>query len=403
MTEASHHGHGEEGHHPHLAHHFHTPKQQFESAKLGIWLFLATEILMFGGLFCAYSIYRGNHKEVYLYAHKFLDTNLGAINTAVLLTSSLTMAWGVRAAMLGQKQLLSIMLALTFLGGCGFMGIKTIEYSTKWNSELWPGTANAYYPVDTEGLSSEEVAQKEVERLNLISNYLDRKYLGKYRTGPVGPGSSYEFGPDYKYKNDPYFYDPHKGHGEDGHDKEHVADGSEHADPEHNGEVAHAATEHAEGHDTGHGEHASAASHDDANYVPIAGEDVHHAQGPPAEVSMIPPPAEATSAVVAAYADPGDHHHTDHGGHAPVITFVDLPPAEQGRVHIFYQIYYMMTGLHGLHVLVGMGLLFWVWVRATFYDAFGPNNFTTIEVVGLYWHIVDLIWIFLFPLLYLIH
>ena len=89
----------------HLAHHFDTPAQQFSSAKLGMWLFLATEILLFGGLFCAYAVYRSNHPEIFIYAHRYLDRNLGAVNTAILLASSFTMAWAVRAAQLGRAAL----------------------------------------------------------------------------------------------------------------------------------------------------------------------------------------------------------------------------------------------------------------------------------------------------------
>src|ERR1700712_1573482 len=88
-------------HDPHLAHHFDTPEQQFSSAKLGMWIFLGTEILMFGGLFCAYAVYRHNHPDVFAYAHQFLNKWLGAINTLVLITSSLTMAWAVRSSQLG--------------------------------------------------------------------------------------------------------------------------------------------------------------------------------------------------------------------------------------------------------------------------------------------------------------
>ena len=83
------HGHGDH-HNPHLAHHFDTPEQQMASGKLGMWVFLATEILMFGGLFCAYAVYRHNHPDVFEFAHQYLDKTLGAINTIVLITSSLT-------------------------------------------------------------------------------------------------------------------------------------------------------------------------------------------------------------------------------------------------------------------------------------------------------------------------
>src|SRR5882724_11101436 len=84
--------HAAHAHDPHLAHHFDTPEQQYSSAKLGMWIFLGTEILMFGGLFCAYSVYRHNHPDVFAYSHQWLDKILGGINTLVLITSSLTMA-----------------------------------------------------------------------------------------------------------------------------------------------------------------------------------------------------------------------------------------------------------------------------------------------------------------------
>src|SRR5512145_1845802 len=105
------HGHAHAERPPHLAHHFETPTQQFESGKLGMWLFLGTELLMFGGLFCAYTIFRSSHPDVFHYGHRFLDKQLGAINTVVLICSSLTMALGVRAAQLGRRRLLVTMLA----------------------------------------------------------------------------------------------------------------------------------------------------------------------------------------------------------------------------------------------------------------------------------------------------
>ena len=86
--------------HPRLQHHFQDMRTQQHAVRLGMWLFLATEILLFGGLFCAYSVYRHNHPDVFEFAHQYLDKSLGAINTIVLITSSLTMAWGVRLAQL---------------------------------------------------------------------------------------------------------------------------------------------------------------------------------------------------------------------------------------------------------------------------------------------------------------
>src|SRR5690606_16697663 len=106
--------------------------------------FLATEILMFGGLFCAYAVYRYNNPDVFRYSEHHLNTTLGAINTVVLLTSSLTMALAVRAAQLGQKTQLVVLLSLTLLGGFGFMGIKAKEYYDKYTHVLLPGTYNRY-------------------------------------------------------------------------------------------------------------------------------------------------------------------------------------------------------------------------------------------------------------------
>src|SRR5450631_182579 len=108
---------------PHLAHHFDTYQQQFEAGKLGIWLFLLTEVLFFSGLFCAYAVYRASHPEIFSYAHYFLDTRLGALNTCILLVSSLTAALSVRFAQLGQRRLLVLNIAITILCAFGFLGL----------------------------------------------------------------------------------------------------------------------------------------------------------------------------------------------------------------------------------------------------------------------------------------
>jgi len=227
----------------HLAHHFDTPGQQLAAGRLGMWLFLLTEVLFFGGLFCAYAVYRANHPEIFFYAERFLDKNLGAINTCVLIASSLTMAWGVRCAQLGQRTGLIACLAVTLLCAFAFLGIKYVEYEHKWHEGLlWAG----------------------------------------------------QFDPS-----------PH-------------------------------AAEQSEGHE------------------PDA-------------------PQSAES-------------------------------AEQGRKNagIFFSIYFRMPGLHAVHVIAGIIAIGWILVRAAG-GAFGPQYFAPVDLVGLYWHLVDMIWIFLFPLLYLIH
>lgn len=286
------------GHDPHLAHHFETKQQQFEAAKIGMWLFLATEILFFGGLFCAYAVYRSNHPEIFLYGHQFLDKYLGGVNTVVLLISSFTMAWGVRAAQLGQKKKLVTLLTLTILCAFGFLGIKYVEYKAKWeHGLLW---ARSYNPHHADGAA----------------------YGDTHADGSATSPDSVEAG-------------------------------------------------NAQARDL-----ASSSVSDTVPETPVAGEErtalPRARTGPP-----------GLAAVVRANAT-----------HAPF--------SEPENAQIFFSIYFAMTGLHGIHVLVGIGLLIWLLIRAN-RGEFGPGYYTPVDLVGLYWHLVDLIWIYLFPLLYLIH
>jgi len=140
-TAAAAHGHGGHGHggYPYLAHHFDSPQHQFEAGKLGIWLFLVTEILFFSGLFCAYTVYRVLDPDVFEWGHYFLDTNMGALNTGVLLFSSLTAAWAVRNAQLRQHGLLVLNIVLTLACAATFMVVKYEEYSHKIHAGLLPG------------------------------------------------------------------------------------------------------------------------------------------------------------------------------------------------------------------------------------------------------------------------
>ena len=143
------HGHGDHAKYPFLQHHFDTPAHQFDSAKLGMWLFLATEVLFFGGLFVAYAILRMRHPEVFSYASHYLNTLMGGVNTCVLILSSLTMAMAVRFAQTNRKNAMLVCLVLTFAGACGFMVIKYFEYSHKIHEHLvWGKTF--YVPPHTE-------------------------------------------------------------------------------------------------------------------------------------------------------------------------------------------------------------------------------------------------------------
>lgn len=218
-------------HHPRHAHHFETMDDQFQAAKQGMWVFLVTEVLMFGGLFVAFILFQGKYLADFKVAHHELSWKLGATNTVVLLLSSLTMALAVTAAQRGQREKSAMLLIATFLCACGFLVIKYIEYSSKFHHGILP------------------------------AGFME----------------------------------------------------------------------------------AGAASH-------------------PEIAEML---------------------------------------AKHPHASIFFSLYFVMTGIHGLHVIIGMGLMIWLWIL-TKKGAFSPEYFTPVEMVGFYWHFVDLVWIYLFPLLYLV-
>lgn len=122
-----------------LAHHFDSLDQQREASYLGMWIFLVTEIMFFGGLFTAYVVYRTAHPYAFALGSHELDIGLGAINTAVLIGSSLTMALAVWAAQTGRRKAIVGFIVLTIALGCVFLGIKVVEYGAKFEHHLVPG------------------------------------------------------------------------------------------------------------------------------------------------------------------------------------------------------------------------------------------------------------------------
>ncbi len=219
----SHDPHGE-GHDPHQRHHFATMEQQFDTSKIGMWLFLATEVLLFGGLFVGFGLMQARYPREFVEAHTYLQRPLGALNTIVLLISSWTMVMGVLSAQKNQSKKVVMFLILTIVCACIFLCVKYFEYAHKYEEGLLPGHW-------------------------------------------------------YSHKGD---------------------------------------------------------------------------------------------------AIPGSH------GYAT-----------------FFSFYFMMTGLHGIHILVGIILLSWIAGRAS-RGEFSAAYYTPVDLIGLYWHLVDLIWIYLFPLYYLI-
>jgi cytochrome c oxidase subunit 3 len=122
-----------------LQHHFADMEQQNDSGTFGMWVFLVTEIMFFGGIFAAYAIYRSMYLPAFEFGSRLLDVKLGTVNTAVLIGSSLTMVLAVHAAQTGKRKALIFYLLLTMALGMAFLGIKSYEYYTKWEHFLVPG------------------------------------------------------------------------------------------------------------------------------------------------------------------------------------------------------------------------------------------------------------------------
>lgn len=385
-------GHAPEEHSGHLAHHFDNPAQQLNASKLGMWIFLGTELLMFGGLFTAYAIYRGNHPEIFRWASVLLDQRLGAINTLVLITSSLTMALAVGAAQRGQRGRLVLLLGLTFLGACGFLGIKAMEYRPKFeHGLLWgrlyhpdPEYIAHHYGVETGHATGhgapEAAAPVDLERGRKILAETCASCHGKNLRGLpnngvdlvasefVGRKSGEELVAFLKVGRQPF--DPEN--------RTKIQMPPRGGNPTLNDDMLR---------DTAAalkaawlGPEAVAAA---AGSAPDSGE---AAAGAEEEIprSVMPPGAAAPSGLASALVAP-----------APSV------PAAPPNVHHFFAIYFLMTGLHAIHVIAGMCVIGWLIVGAL-RGRFGPEYYTPVDLGGLFWHLVDLIWIFLFPLFYLI-
>lgn len=295
-------------HNPDLAHHFESMDQQRQSSRLGMWLFLVTEILFFGGLFCAYVVYRVNHPEVFIFGHHFLDKSLGALNTVVLICSSLTMAWAVRAAQLKQRAILQLMLVLSFVLAGTFLGVKYVEYNHKWqHGLLW---ASRYAP------DAHVLAEAGVEVTAAHAEEAVSESAGGMPAGETSPAL-------------------------------------------------------------------------EALPVDETGTRTPMDEVADTEISKIGPAATGPAGL----ATSGDLAAAEAERNA-----VSVDPA---NAKTFFSVYFLMTGLHGIHVILGMIAMLWL-LKLAFQGAFDGGHYTKVDNIALYWHVVDLIWIYLFLLLYLI-
>jgi len=117
------------------------PAQAYSTSKLGMWLFLGTEVMLFGGLFAAYAIFRARYPEMFLEQHRELNREMGAVNTCILIFSSLTMAIAVTAIQRGKRNLTAILIFITVLCGIAFAVVKYFEYGAKFAHHIYPDTS----------------------------------------------------------------------------------------------------------------------------------------------------------------------------------------------------------------------------------------------------------------------
>ena len=467
MSEQPHAAHGDDHGGDHgsdfIQHHYDDAQHQFDSGKLGIWLFLAQEVLFFSALFVAYILYRSHHPEIFAYAHKYLDVKMGAINTGVLIFSSLTAAWAVRAAQLRQKKLLIACLAATLACAGGFLVIKYFEYTHKIHENVLfgryfdPCVSSGNTPLITRGnqcpgskssvnwdlatgapasgcfgdvaldlnprkakVQAEckvyEVQGTEIKKDGKVefaekgrNEVLNRCFDPVF--GPSGgvdfPAAKQQY-PCWKPNANPHvckggwFYTWHctggtcaAPFGSEGPFATQNACGDSRRGKtgmltgQGTAVVTECTTSGASGILVEYGDHVVRK-----NTVRVMAD--CKAPAPPETVAD--PLADRTVVTELGQKQASTERPMTHADEKAAM-YAGPPPE---HTNMFFTIYFAMTGLHGIHVLVGIFVFIWLLIRAT-KGHFTPDYFGPVDFAALYWHIVDLIWIFLFPLLYLIH
>ena len=293
-----------------VAHHFNNMGQQQATVRMGMWVFLVTEVLFFGGAFCAYTVYRLMYPKDFEAGSAALNVGIASVNTFLLLFSSLTITLAIRSCYVGSRKGLARNLALTIILGAAFLGLKAREYQLDYQEGLIPGVSKLTHA----GQERFEARMREI--------YAEGERLEAQAKAASGDAARelHERALDLKAR---------------------------------------------------------------ATQAPVAfGENLKVALSH--NKSFKGKPLDEQDYTQGTVAD-GDHSH-------------DYDPK---KVQLFFMFYYSMTGLHVLHMLIGLGLLVWQYVLATrgFFDH--NARYIYVEVMSLYWHFVDMAWMFILPLLYL--
>ena len=391
-----------------VQHHFKDMPQQHDAAKLGIWLFLATEVLIFGGLFAGYAVFRANHPALFAWGEQFLDERLGAANTAVLLISSLTMAMAITYVQRERIRAATVCLGVTFVCATIFMAIKSVEYEHKFHDHLVGGMAFYETNHDGGGMSSQSTVAIVGDAAK-GKGYWDatcRSCHGVTGEGVVGQGlalnesifvqdNTTEFLVDFvkvgRTANDPasttQLQMPPKG------------GNPMLKDPALYDIIAYVRT---------------LQIADIRVDVDDSIDSTDAIQEPQVKTVVVVPPEVPKPFIEDLPKSSMPHAMQAPSGLAPEnasetqrMAIYERPANPQldehrpANAHLFFGLYFLMTGLHGIHVVIGMVIMLWLMYRLQRGD-FTRRHYTAVECSGLYWHIVDVIWIFLFPLWYLI-
>jgi cytochrome c oxidase subunit 3 len=410
----------DEAHDPNLAHHFESMQQQHDAGKLGMWLFLATEILLFGGLFCAYAVFRANHPALFVWGEQFMDEKLGVANTAILLISSMTIAMAITYIQRNQRRMAMFAVGVTFICAAMFMAIKSVEYGHKFEEKLLWG--NGFYQMPEGGhgggaaggaAAATPAGAGDVAKGRKNWDSTCRSCHGAVGEGVEGQGMDVRASAFIQDLDDDGLLAfikkgrmPFDADNTTGIQMPPKGGNPLLKDQDLRDIIAYMRTlqvpiDQAPGDDAEEpaADAAAADSTETAEAVAPAPAPAPAAAPPPAQASNWLPkssiplapdgPAGMTDRLI------GDVEYTVH---RPVPQFDATRPA---NAHLFFGIYFLMTGLHGLHVIAGMIVMLWLLWRLG-RGHFGPRYYAPVECGALYWHIVDVIWIFLFPLWYLI-
>jgi len=361
-------------------------EHQARTARLGMWLFLATEVMMFGGLFCLYAVFRGAYPDVFRWGHGFLDVGWGLINTVILLLSSFTMVMAVQSARAGQRQLLGLFLVLTTMCGVLFLGVKVIEYEHKFHDGLlWAGAFSKAAPPDKPVAVVMAQADAQMSPALMQGKRLFEATCaachGRDGFGLAGMGlplAGTRFAQERSRDDLVAFLKTGRTPGAAGSQMNLLMPprgGNASLTDRHLGLIV-----------------------DYLRTLEAPSEDEARAAAVEIPRTLIPDAAAAPRGVASWVANGGSRPPApvDHGASRPKHT---APPARAG---LFFSLYFLTTGLHAIHMIVGLGVLTWL-LRRTWRGEFSSRYHTPVEIGGLYWHLVDMVWLLIFPLFYLVH